>query len=138
MIAKTFIEKTDCVKIQLFRYLFVGGAAFAVDFGALYFFTSVVGWHYLFSNLIAFGLGLATNYLLSVRWVFQQRKFEDRKKEFLMFAAIGVVGLILNQLVLWLLTDLAGLFYLYSKIGATAAVFLWNFLGRRYFVFYKN
>lgn len=136
MIAKLFVHKTDCIKIQLLRYLFVGGIAFAVDFGVLYLLTSVVGVHYLISNLFAFLLGLATNYLLSVRWVFSQRKITNRKKEFVLFGIIGVVGLLLNQLVLWGLTEWTGLFYLYSKIFATGAVFLWNFLGRRYLVFY--
>lgn len=39
MIAQLFIKPTNKGKIQLFRYFFVGGAAFVVDFGLLWLLT---------------------------------------------------------------------------------------------------
>lgn len=52
-----------------------------------------------------------------------------------MFALIGLVGLGLNELVLWLLTGLLGVFYLTSKIASVALVFTWNFAARKWFLF---
>lgn len=133
---KLFVEQTDDAKIQFFRYFFVGGAAFFIDFLTLYILTSVLDIHYLISNVVGFLFGLTTNYLLSIKWVFAQRKMDNRKKEFIAFASIGFVGLLINQFVMWLMTEQMVLFYLYSKIVATGIVFLWNFFGRRYIVFY--
>jgi len=131
---KLFIEKTDRLSIQFIRYFFVGGIAFGVDFLTLYIFTEFFGFHYLLSNIAAFIAGLLTNYLLSISWVFNNRKISNKKTEFTLFAAIGLVGLAISQFILWSLTEW-GLYYMYSKVVATVIVFIWNFLGRRYLLF---
>ncbi len=133
---RLLVGKTHTVSIQFLRYLIVGIVAFGVDFLTLYVMTDIVHVHYLISNVFGFIFGLASNYALSVKWVFANRKMEDRRKEFIAFSVIGVIGLLLNQLVMWSLTDLAALYYLYSKIVATGIVFFWNFFARRYIVFY--
>ena len=63
MLNKLFIEKTNDVKIQFLRYIFVGGIAAVVNIGALYIFTDVFHLYYLVSNIFGFILGLITNYL---------------------------------------------------------------------------
>ena len=119
--------------VQLLRYGFVGGAAFVVDFGLLYLLTQYGGLHYQLSAGISFMAGLIVNYLLSISWVFNRSVSDnDALKGFLLFSLIGVVGLGLNALILWVCTEWLGLFYLLSKIISTGIVFLWNFLGRRY------
>jgi putative flippase GtrA len=129
------LDPTDRVAVQILRYTAVGGLAFVVDFGTLVLLTSVVGLHYLVSAAIAFLAGLTTNYVLSTTWVFQKRTFSDARLEFLLFAGIGLVGLGFNEVLMWLLTDVVGLHYTFSKLGSTGVVFLWNFLVRRYFLF---
>lgn len=51
------------------------------------------------------------------------------------FLAVGVSGLFVNTLALWLLTDAAGLHYLLSAILATQTSTSWNFLLHDRFVF---
>ncbi len=94
--------------------------------------TSVLGVDYLISGAIAFLVGLTIVYILSVRWVFEARALSDWKAEFLVFAMIGVVGLGLNELVLWILTGYFDLFYMFSKVASVVAVFSWNFGARKY------
>ncbi len=126
---------TDDTFVQLFRYTFVGGLAFVVDFASLFAFTEFLGIHYLVSAALAFVLGLTTNYLLSLAWVFSRRRMAKPMVEFLIFAAIGVIGLGMNEAILWLLTGLAGVHYLVSKLVSTAVVYLWNFFARKYVLF---
>ena len=126
---------SDNVVIQLFRYGFVGGVAFLVDYGAMVLLTEWFGLNYLLSATISFILGLTTNYILSVSWVFDKRKVSNRWAEFLLFAAIGVVGLGLNSLFMYLCTDKWGVHYMISKVIATAIVFFWNFFVRRFTLF---
>jgi putative flippase GtrA len=130
-----FAGRTDNTLVQLVRYTFVGGLAFAVDFGALFVLTRFVGLHYLVSAAIAFGLGLATNYVISVVWVFDQRVMQNRWAEFLVFAGLGVVGLGLNELGMYALTDLVGLHYLGSKVVSTVLTYGWNFASRKLLLF---
>ena len=133
-----FVDKAESTIVQLFRYTFVGGLAFIVDFGTLYLLTEFINLHYLISAAIAFSLGLLTNYFLSVKWVFSNRAINSRSIEFLLFTVIGLIGLGLNELFLWIFTDLLSIYYLLSKIITALFVYLWNFLARKYFLFNLN
>jgi putative flippase GtrA len=111
----------------------VGGIAFVVDFGLLFLLTAYAGLHYQWSAAISFIAGLAVNYMISITWVFNADEgSRNRLYEFLMFAVVGVIGLGLNALIIYVFTELVGVYYLISKIISTIIVFLWNFLGRRY------
>ncbi len=132
-----FREKTDNTFLQLVRYTFVGGLAFLIDFGTLYILTEFAGLHYLLSAGIAFILGLLTNYFLSIKWVFASRVIRDKKLEFIIFTVIGLIGLGLNELFLWIFTSLSGLHYLVSKILTAILVYLWNFFVRKLILFKK-
>ncbi|HQK69261.1 MAG TPA: GtrA family protein [Bacteroidales bacterium] len=132
---KLFLDKTENTLVQLFRYTFVGGFAFVVDFGTLFLLTEIFHIHYLLSAAMAFILGLITNYFLSIKWVFSIRSIENKKIEFLLFSIIGLIGLGLNELLLWIFTDLILIHYLLSKIITAIFVYLWNFIGRKYLLF---
>lgn len=132
---RLFYGTTDRLLVQFVRYFFVGGFAFIVDFGLLYILTEYAGLHYLLSATLSFISGLLVNYVISCIWVFSNSKFKNRLVEFLFFAAIGVVGLLLNDALIWLFTDCIGTHYMFSKIVAAAIVYLWNFFARKYLVF---
>ena len=132
---KLFYGSTDKLLVQFVRYFFVGGFAFVVDFGLLYILTEYAGLHYLLSATLSFIAGLLVNYIISCLWVFNGSKLMNRLVEFVFFAAIGVVGLALNDTLIWLFTDCIGTHYMFSKIVAAAMVYLWNFFARKYLVF---
>jgi putative flippase GtrA len=121
--------------VQFFRSALVGGVAAAVDFAAIYTLTTILGVHYLVSAVLAFLLGVATNYVLSVLWVFDVRTVKSPLAEFLAFSVLAIGGLGINLLILYGLTGLAGLHYIASKVIATGVGFLWNFSSRKYFLF---
>jgi putative flippase GtrA len=97
--------------------------------------TEVAGLHYLLSAAVSFLLGTTMSWLLSVRWVFEVRARASKAMEYGLFVLVGVVGLGLNEGLLWLLTDYGGVYYLLSKIIAASLVFFWNFGMRRALLF---
>ena len=137
MINKLFIKKTDNIFIQLFRYTFVGGVAFIADFGSLYLLTDLADFYYLYSAVIAFIIGLIINYVLSILWVFKSSSVKNKSIEFMIFAIIGLVGLGMNELIIWFSTEQINIYYLHSKLISTAIVYFWNFLARKY-ILYKG
>ncbi|MCC8168973.1 MAG: GtrA family protein [Oscillospiraceae bacterium] len=125
-----FRKKTTNTFIQFFRYIFVGGFAFLVDAFVLWLCEKFV--HYMIAAAIAFVVGLAANYLLSIFFVFSESKqVKNKAAEFTAYAVIGVIGLGLTEVIMYLLTDICGLYFLLSKIIAAAIVLVWNFVARK-------
>jgi putative flippase GtrA len=120
---------------QFARYLVVGGLAFVVDFGSLYLLTEFAGLHYLVSAAVAFLFGLITNYLLSRVWVFDRRTMENAALEFLVFAVIGVVGLGLNEGIIWFVREKIHFHYMVAKAISAGIVLVWNFGARKTILF---
>ncbi len=134
-IKSLFKEKTNNTFIQFFRYLFVGGIAAVVNIGMLYVFTDIIHIHYIISNILSFIMGLSINYILSKKFVFQEETKISSSKEFLIYAIIGVIGLGIDTLLVWLFTDILSIYYMISKLISTMIVFIWNFGARK--ILYK-
>ena len=117
------------------RYFVASLIALSADTGSLYLMTSVIGVPYLMSGALAFVLGLIVIYILSITWVFEKRGNRSLPMEFLVFAVIGIVGLAINESILWLLTGYFGLYYLVSKVASVCIVFSWNFAARKWLLF---
>jgi len=114
------------------RYGVVALIAFIIDFGLLFVFTNYLHIFYLLSATLSFSISLVANYYLSTAWVFPNTTSRAKHIQITLFTLIGVSGLALNALVIGFCTSVFGIYYLYSKLIATALVFFWSFLGRRY------
>lgn len=120
---------------QFSRYVVVGGIAFVADFGTLALLKELGVLDVLGAAAVAFLVGTGVNYSISTRWVFTHRSVRDRRVEFLVFATVGVIGLGLNLLVIWLFAELLQLHYLLAKSGSAALVLGWNFSARKLSLF---
>lgn len=157
-----FAGETDNTFIQFFRYCFVGGFAFVVDFGVLALLVELFSVPHVVAATISFIAGLAVNYILSTFWIFKKSNVNNRMAEFAVFALIGVVGLLINDGIIWIFQDLLGTnlilggtqaiendevkyyifgtvqYYMVGKIVATAVSFVWNFVARKLILFNKK
>ncbi len=120
---------------EFLRYGMASIMALAVDAGTLYAMTEHLGIYYLFSAIFGFVLGMITIYLLSVRWVFIRRSVKDRRKELIIFVSVGLVGMLINEVGIYMFTEIAGFYYILSKLAVTGFVFLWNFGARKWLLF---
>lgn len=141
---RLFAGTTENTLIQFFRYCFVGGAATVVDWGlsSLLFFTLFHQSYAVLANGLSFVAGLLVNYFLSTFWVFRNSKMQSRFMEFLAFAAVGVVGLLLTVGITKLfevtMADVTSAYQIISKVVSTAVAFLWNFFARKYLIFNRK
>jgi putative flippase GtrA len=131
-----FVHKTQNSYVQFLRYGFVSVVALVVDFGGLIILKEAAGLNYLVAATISFLLGLVVNYLLSALWVFHSSKLLNKKHEIILFSLIGLVGLALTGLILWVLTSKFKVYYILSKAVATFIVYFWNFGARKKYVFH--
>ena len=118
---------------QLFRFGIVGFTAFLIDAGLLFILTEFCHIHYLISSIISFVVSLVYNYILSIFWVFDVQK-KQTYKEVLLFIILSIIGLGLNQLIMYLGVDLLHIYYMFCKVLATIVVMIYNFITRKIFI----
>lgn len=119
---------------QIIRFAFVGGGAFVIDYGVMIFLTEVGGLNYLISSAISFTVSVIFNYIMSVKWVFNVSGERSQTQDFAVFIVLSVIGLGINSLIMWIAVDKLHIFYMISKIGATAIVMVYNFITRKIFL----
>ena len=119
---------------QFMKFGVVGVIAFIIDYGLLAFCTEVLGINYLVSATIGFTVSVIFNYIASMRYVFTHKEDISRRREFIIFVILSIIGLIINNACMWAGVELLGWHYLIVKIGATAIVMVWNFVTRKIFL----
>lgn len=124
-------ETTKKIFSQFIKFGLVGVIATIIDFGVLIFLTEVFGLDPVVSAGISFTVSLIFNYYASMRYVFRHRKDLSRQKEFVIFIILSVIGLAINEVMMWAGTVPLNLNYLFVKVLATAVVLIWNFLSRK-------
>lgn len=118
---------------EFFRYAVVDGIAFLADYGTLFLFQEL-----FISTAAGFIVGLIVNYVLSLTFVFRRKDNCGSGKSvaaFLIFTVVGVIGLGLTELIMYLGTELLHISYLIVKIAAAAIVLVWNYVGRKVLIF---
>jgi len=116
---------------RLLKFCVVGFSGMIVDFFFTWLCKEKIKWNKYISNSIGFVLAATNNYIWNRLWTFQSQGTEI-VREYSSFFIISLVGLGINNAVIYLLHDrLKWNFYL-AKILAIGVVTLWNF-GMNYF-----
>ena len=141
---------------QIMKFGVVGAVCFGIDYiigysvmkiivklggGTLFELASMAG------SALGFTVSVIINYILSFKFVIERKEDLDRRKEFVAFIILSVIGLGLNQLIIWICVgpvygniaflrnilnyDLA---YTGAKVIATAIVMVYNFVTRKIFL----
>ena len=118
---------------QLFRFGIVGGLAFLIDSGVLFLLTEYLNVYYLVSSVISFIVSLIFNYILSILWVFDVKK-KQTIKEIGLFVILSVIGLGINQVVMYVGADILHIYYMLCKVISTFIVMVYNFITRKIFI----
>jgi len=130
---KEFLKSHEKLVKQILKFGVVGGGAFLIDYTVLYILTEFAGIYYLTSSVISFIVSLIFNYILSIYWVFDVTK-KQTGKEIAIFVILSVIGLGINQIVMYAGSDVFHIYYMFTKLVATFIVMVWNFVTRKIFI----
>jgi putative flippase GtrA len=124
------------------RFCIVGGSAFLVDFGVLVLLNNILpelnGLRLYVATASGFIAGLTFNYILSVRFVFisaRNSRVGRSFRDFIIFTLVSAVGFGLTELGMYIGTELIHMHYALVKIVVTGIVLMWNYIGRKIFIF---
>jgi putative flippase GtrA len=119
---------------QFIKFGMVGLSGMVVDFGSTWLLKEKAKVHPYLANSLGFCLAVINNFTWNKYWTFQDHSTAITE-QFTWFAGISLVGLILNNLVIYLMTNWKHWNFYMAKIIATAVVMSWNFLANYQFTF---
>ena len=120
--------------LQFIKFCVVGGTGVVVDFGITFLFKEKLKLNKYIANSLGFISAASTNYVLNRLWTFRSHDPEVAQ-QYVQFVGISAIGLILNNIIIYLLNDKARLNFYLSKLIAIGLVTLWNFFMNYYFTF---
>lgn len=121
--------------IKTLRYGASSAIALGVDVGLMMGLIEFAGLNYLYAAAIGFSTGCVVNYVLSKYYVFEDKSGHSETQSVVLFFSVGLAGLLLNQLILYVGVDLLSIHTLAAKAASAGIVFWFNFLLRGIFVF---
>lgn len=119
---------------QIMKFGIVGFLAFCLDYGLFLLLANVFGVHYLVSSATSFIISTVFNFVCSMRFVFAGKEGQTRTQQFIIFFVLSLIGLGLNQLILWLCVEWLLIPSWIGKLVATAVVMVFNFVTRKIFL----
>jgi putative flippase GtrA len=121
--------------IEAAKYAAASAVALAVDAGLLLILTRYAGWYYLLAATVSFLAGATVAYVLSVRFVFSTHRLHNRRLEFTSFVLLGLCGVAITLLVMFVTVGRLGMALMYAKALAACFSFVANFALRRQLLF---
>ncbi len=119
---------------QIMKFGVVGVIATVIDFGVMNVLYYGLGLDILIANTAGFIISLVFNYLASMKYVFAHKEGMSRRREFVIFVVLSVIGLALNDGIVLALKSGLGLEANIAKVCATALVMVYNFVTRKVFL----
>jgi len=117
---------------EAIKYALVGGVCTVLDMSLLYSITRFMRMDYLAASIISFVLGATLNYVLCVNWIFDFRRIQNQRHEFIWYLAVTAVVLAVNTALMWGLTDMLHLHFMHSKFITIFFTYVLNFSLRKY------
>ena len=119
---------------KLIKFIIVGFSGLLIDFGLTFVCKENLSLNKYLSNSIGFLLAASSNYFLNRVWTFGTRNPEIIV-EFSSFFFVSIIGLLINNSILWLIHNKIGVNFYLAKFGAILITTLWNFFANYYFTF---
>lgn len=120
--------------VLLLKFGVVGFSGTLLDFFITWVCKERLRWNKFLSNSLGFIVAASSNYVLNRLWTFQSDA-SDISREYATFMGISMIGLLLNNLFLYIFNERVSLNFYISKVIAVVLVTIWNFLGNYFFTF---
>ncbi|ARS36506.1 GtrA family protein [Pontibacter actiniarum] len=119
-------ESLQSLFFKFLKFGVVGFSGLVLDFGLTFLAKEVLRWNKYVANSLGFAVASSSNYYLNRVWTFHSADPEIGW-QFSKFLVVALAGLLLNNLVIYLLTERFRFNFYIAKFCAIVLVFFWNF-----------
>lgn len=119
---------------RFLKFCIVGGSGVVVDFGITYLAKEFLKLNKYVANSLGFICAATSNYILNRTWTFSSND-PDVVMQYFRFFGFSLIGLAINNLVIYLLHGRVKWNFYIVKLIATCVVTFWNFSMNYIFTF---
>ena len=122
---------------KFLKFSAVGLSGLAIDFCITFLTKEKLRLNKYFANSLGFVFAATSNYLLNKTWTFQDTN-PYAVTQFSKYILISLIGLVINNLIIYLLVNKKEISFYWAKLVAIGIVVLWNFIANYNFTFVAN
>lgn len=120
---------------QYIVFAFVGGAGTLIALVLTYTFTEWFGLWYILSYIIATLIAWTFNFYCNSVITFRGHSKDDHFKRYIKFVGMYVVAFAVNATLVYILTDIVGVYYLISIAAVTIVISIFTFMLSKHKIF---
>lgn len=128
-----FIKRLYYKFRNLILYGIIGSFSSGLDFAIYMLLVQLAGLQYLLANCISVLGGITTSFILNRNYNFQVK--DKTKRRFAIFLTVGLCGLMLSNIILYVCIDLFDINKIISKLLSIVLVVFFQFIVNKYFTF---
>jgi putative flippase GtrA len=130
------INKFRNLKFELLSYTIIGIFSVFIDFFIYKVLMQTFSIKYIISNIISINFGILTSYILNTKYTFKLNDYFSPR--FFKFYSVGLFGLIISTIFLYIFINILNIDKIYSKIIIIGFVAILQFLFNKLYTFKTN
>jgi dolichol-phosphate mannosyltransferase len=109
--------KSNILNPRILKFAIVGLSGVGVNMGMLFVLTDYFHIPYLISSILAIEISIISNFFLNDLWTWKDRIKKKYIYRFIQYhISVGITAIFVNWLILLLLTEIFGVYYLLSNL----------------------
>ena len=133
---KNKMDRFSIFARQTFKYYLVGACGVLVNLGLLYFLTDIIGAWYVFSQAIAIGVSMTSNFTLHKFWTYRKEITEAKTLErYIKFITISLLGMAMQLALTYVLVENFAMYYMHAAMLSIAIAGSFNYFANRKWTF---
>ena len=120
--------------LKFIKFCTIGFSGMIIDFGTTWILKEKFRVNKYVANSTGFTIAATSNYILNRLWTFHSEN-QQILPEYFMFMLFSVAGLVINNIVIYMLHEKLKMNFYLAKLLAIGVVTLWNFVMNYLFTF---
>lgn len=120
--------------LKFLKFCIVGSLGLGIDFGITFLSKEKARWNKYVANSLGFISAASSNFFFNKFWTFNDTD-PDQLVQYSKFILIALIGLAINNLIIYLLINKRRMKFYWAKLVAVGVVVLWNFIANYNFTF---
>jgi len=109
------------------RFFVAGGSAAGTNLAIFYLLTSVMGFYYVWSSIIAFIISFFVSFTLQKFWTFRDESLSGLNTQLAKYISVALFNLAVNTAMLYLLVEYAHFHHLSAQLFTILTIAIWSF-----------